>query len=220
MTLLALTKAAERLGVSTRQVQHLAARGELRLLARGVLDETSVDRYLAVRGGYHRRGWSETTAWGAVAILSGVTPTWMGESQRSRLKGRLRALSAAELVERSRERAEVTRYAGHASTATRLRTELIDTAGAAKSLGLADTTSVDGYVAADELGSLVARHGLIRDDTGSFTLRATTMDLEVVAELADSRTVLAALDLAESLDARERQVGLDALDDALARFGG
>jgi hypothetical protein len=218
MTLLAVTKAAERLGVSTRQVQHLAARGELRLLARGVVDETSVDRYLAVRGGSHRRAWSDDTAWGAVALLSGVPPTWMGESQRSRLKGRLRTLSGGELVERSRERAEVTRYVGHASTAARIRADLVDTAGTAKSLGLADTTSVDGYVAADELGSLVARHGLIRDDTGSFTLRATTMDLELVAELADARTVLAALDLAESLDARERQVGLDALDDALARF--
>jgi hypothetical protein len=220
MTLLAVTKAAERLGVSTRQAQHLAARGELRLLARGVVDETSVDRYLAVRGGDHRRAWSEATAWGSVALLSGVTPTWMGESQRSRLKGRLRALSAVELVERSRERAEVTRYAGHASTATRLRAELIDTAGAAKSLGLADTDAVDGYLPSDELTDVVACHGLIRDDTGRLTLRATTMDLEVVAELAGSGTVLAALDLAESLDARERQVGLDALDDALARFRG
>jgi hypothetical protein len=220
MTLLAVTEAADRLGVSTRQVQHLAARGELRLLARGVVDEMSVDRYLAVRGGYHRRAWSEATAWGAVALLSGVTPTWMGESQRSRLKGRLRTLSAAELVERSRERAKVTRYAGHSSTATRLRAELVDSAGAAKSLGLADTNSIDGYLATGALADVVARHGLVRDDSGRFTLRATTMDLEVVAALAGAATALAALDLAESLDVRERQVGLDALDDALARFRG
>ncbi|MCW2779762.1 MAG: hypothetical protein JWR35_211, partial [Marmoricola sp.] len=196
MTLLAMTEAAERLGVSTRQVQHLAAAGELRLLARGVVDETSVDRYLAVRGGHHRRAWSESTAWGAVALLSGVTPTWMGESQRSRLKGRLRSLSAAELVERSRERAKATRYAGHASTSLRIQAELVDTVVAARLLGLADTTSVDGYIAAGELSSLIARHGLIRDDTGRFTLRATTMDLKAVAELADAGTVLAALDLA------------------------
>jgi hypothetical protein len=220
MTLLAVTEAAERLGISTRQVQHLAARGELRLLARGVVDETSVDRYFAVRGGSHQRAWSEATAWGAVALLSGVTTTWMGESQRSRLRGRLRSLSAAELIERSRERAEVTRYAGHASTVSRLRAELVDTVHAARSLGLADVTAVDGYLAADELGSVVARHGLIRDDTGRFTLRATAMDLDVISELAGASTVLAALDLAESLDARERQVGLDALEDALARFRG
>jgi hypothetical protein len=218
VTLLAITEAAERLGVSTRQVQHLAARGELRLLARGVVDGTSVDRYLTVRGDYHRRAWSEATAWGAVALLSGVSPKWMGESQRSRLKGRLRLLSAAELIAWSRERAEVTRYSGHASTVSRLRAELVDTADAARSLGLADATAVDGYVALDSLTAMVNRHGLGRDDNGRFTLRATTLDLDVVAELAGAGTVLAALDLAESLDARERQVGLDALDDSLGRL--
>jgi hypothetical protein len=220
MALLALTEAAERLGVSTRQVQHLAARGELHLLARGVLDETSVDRYLAVRGSHHRRAWSEKTAWGAVALVSGVAPPWMGESQRSRLKGRLRSLSSAGLVERSRERAEVTRYAGHASTVTRLRAELVDTDRAARSLGLTGATPVDGYLAADDLAMVVARHGLERDVDGRFTLRATTMDLHVVSELATASTVLAALDLAESLDARESHVGLDELDDALARLRG
>ncbi len=144
----------------------------------------------------------------------------MGESQRSRLKGRLRSLSGVDTVERSRERAQVMRYAGHASTATRLRAELLDTGGAAKVLGLADTASIDGYLPADARAAVVTRHGLTRDDDGRFTLRATTMDLHVVAELAGTSTVLAALDLAESLDARESQVGLDHLDDALARFRG
>ena len=159
MTLLGLAAAAERLGVSARQVQNLVSRGELHLLARGVVDETSVDRYLAVRGSHHRRAWSESTAWGAVALLSGVPPRWMGESQRSRLKGRLRSLSGADLVERSRERAEVMRYAGHASTAARLHAEIVDTVGAAKALGLADTTSIDGYLATDALAAVVIAMG-------------------------------------------------------------
>ncbi|WP_372735362.1 hypothetical protein [Nocardioides sp.] len=205
--------------MSTRQVRHLAASGELRLLARGVVDETSVDRLLAVRGGSHRRAWSEETAWGAVALLSGIEANWMGESQRSRLKGRLRALSAEQLLERSRDRAEVHRYASHASTAARLRSDVVDLARAATTLGLAESSAVDGYVSADVLESLVARHGLIGDDTGQHTLRATAMDLAVVERLAES-TVLAALDLAESLDVRERRVGLDALEAALARFHG
>lgn len=53
-SMLAVSEAAERLGVSTRQVQHLVARGELRSLARGVVDETSVERLLAVRRGCTR----------------------------------------------------------------------------------------------------------------------------------------------------------------------
>lgn len=220
MTLLAVAEAAERIGVTTRQVQHLVAQGELRMLARGVVDAASVDRYLAVRGGIHRRAWSMATAWGAVALLSTVVPTWMGESQRSRLKGRLRSLSAGELVERARSRAGVTRFAGHASSAARLRAEIIDTSAAAAALGLADTASVDGYVTVCELEATVARHALMRDDNGRFTLRATAMDRDTVRELAEVSTTLAALDLAESLDARERQIGLGALTEALERLRG
>lgn len=78
MNLIAVSEAAARLGVSTRQVQHLVARGELQQVVRGALDETSVERLMAVRGGSHRRAWSEATAWGAVAILSGADAGWMG----------------------------------------------------------------------------------------------------------------------------------------------
>jgi hypothetical protein len=221
MGLLAVSEAAERLGVSTRQVQHLVARGELRQLARGVVDETSVDRLVAVRGGSHGRAWSEATAWGAVALLSEADAGWMGERQRSRLKARLRGLSATDLVERTRKRADVTRYRAHSSAGQYIVTELVSTTDSAGRLGLAETlTSIDGYLAAEDLAGVVSRYGLIRDDEGRVTLRATTIDLAVARDLAGRGVVLAALDLAESLDVRERRTGLDALERALAGFRG
>lgn len=220
MGLLGIAAAAGRLGVTTRQVQHLVARGDLHALARGVIDETSVERYLSTRQGSRRRAWSEATAWGAVALLTDRDAGWMGEAQRSRLRTRLRTLGAEELVSLARQRAAVARYAGHTSTAARLRIEIVDTARAAEVLGLAAATSVDGYVALAEVDALTARHGLIRNDDGRITLRGTAMDLAVVTELVGAGTVLAALDLAESLDIRERRVGLDALADALERFRG
>jgi hypothetical protein len=220
MELLTVADAAQRLGVTTRRVQHLVANGTLRMITRGVVDETSVERYLASRGGFRWRPWSEPTAWGAVALLSGRDAAWMGESQRSRLRGRLRALGARELAGRARGRAVVSRYTGHTSTAGRLRGQVVDTSAAAEALGLTATASVDGYVAAAELDGLVARHGLIRDDAGPFTLRATGMPLDVVADLARSGPVVAALDLAESLDVRERRAGVEALTGALERFRG
>jgi len=218
MSLIAVSEAAERLGVSTRQVQHLVAQGDLRQLARGVVDETSVERLLAVRGDSHERAWSESTAWGAVALLSGADAEWMGERQRSRLKARLRGLSAAELVERTRERADVTRYRAHSSAGKYLLAELVYPANVAGGLGLADTNNIDGYLAADDVAGVVSRHGLNRDDEGRVTLRATTMDLGLVRDLSGRGAVLAALDLAESLDVRERRAGLDALDRALEAF--
>ena len=218
MELVTVGDAAARLGVSTRQVQHLVAAGALRSLARGVIDATSVERYLASRGGHRWRAWSGPTSWGAVALLSGRDAGWVGTSQRSRLRGQLRAMAAEELVGRARGRAVASRYIGHSSTAGRLREQVVDTSRAGEALGLTATAAVDGYVAAGELDAIVARHGLVRDEAGPFTLRVTGMPLDVVAELAGAGPVLAALDLAESLDVRERRAGLDALTSALDRF--
>ncbi len=215
MSLLAVSEAAERLGVSRRQVQHLVAQGDLRQLARGVVDETSVERLLVVRGGSHERAWSESTAWGAVALLSGADAEWIGERQRSRLRARLRGHSAADLVARTRERAEVTRYRAHSSAGEYLLAELVCPASVASRLGLADTNNIDGYLTADEVAGVVSRLGLIREDEGRVTLRATTMNLGLVRDLSGRGAVLAALDLAESLDVRERRAGLDALGRAL-----
>ncbi|GAA1096787.1 hypothetical protein GCM10009668_11940 [Nocardioides dubius] len=191
-------------------MQHLVARGELRSLARGVVDETSVERLQAVRRGSHARAWAESTAWAAVALLSGGEAGWLGESQRSRIRGRLRRLGADELVERTRGRAGVSRYVAHRSATERLRGDVVDTSSVATRLGLAATNAIDGYLATKALKEVVARHGLMRDCTGNVTLRATSVDLEVVRDLISASDVLAALDLAESLDVRERRAGTNA----------
>ena len=215
-----VSEAAGHLGVSTRQVQNLVASGELRALARGIVDATSVERLLMVRGDSHTRAWSEPTAWGAVSLLSGGDAEWMGETQRSRLRSQLRTMTSADLVARTRERAEVTRYRGHSSSDQHLRGGLVRTADAAGRLGLAAPETIDGYLASDDVAGVVRSHGLIRDDEGRVALRATTMDLDVVRDLANRDVVLAALDLAESLDVRERRAGRDALSRALEGLRG
>lgn len=96
---------------------------------------------------------------------------------------------------------------------------MVDTSGAVAVLGLVEAPDrVDGYVAAQDLNKIVARHALNEDADGHYTLRATTMDLATVRGLAENAPTLAALDLAESLDSRERQTGLNFLDDRLNRF--
>lgn len=112
----------------------------------------------------------------------------------------------------------MSRYVAHRSAGERLRAELVGTSSAAARLGLAATNVIDGYLATTDLEAVVSRHGLVRDDTGSVTLRATFMDLDVVRDLVNAGDVLAALDLAESLDVRERRAGIDALDRALGKF--
>ncbi|ORA41488.1 hypothetical protein BST20_05180 [Mycobacterium branderi] len=98
---------------------------------------------------------------------------------------------------------------------------MVDTSGAVALLGLVEAPNyVDGYIAAHNLDKIVARHALIEDAGGTYILRATTMDLATVRALADEAPVLAALDLAESLDIRERRIGLNFLDDTLKRLNG
>jgi hypothetical protein len=220
MSLVAVRDAAERLGVSTRQVQHLVAQGELTALARGVIDSDSIEAFLAERGQRRTRAWLPETAWGSVAILSGLEASWMGASQRSRLKARLRTMSSADLVDRARDRADTFRYAGHSTVAGRLRGAIVGTSAVRPQLGLAEANAIDGYVAVDELGNLERRFGLTRDTDGRITLRATAFPIATITRLADAGTALTALDLAGSLDVRERVAGLDALTDALEKLRG
>lgn len=220
MEYVAVPEAARLLGVSTRQVQHLAASGELRVVARGLVDRTSLDRYLAARPASRRRAWSERTAWAAVALLSVRPAPWLGESQRSRLRATLRGMTADELLGRTRDRARAGWYAGHTSATARLRRDVVDTSAGALILGLTEADRLNGYLATADLAAVTSRHALLSDPGGRIVLRTTTHDLGLVAELAAADVVLSALDLAESLDPRERQIGLDGLAGALGRFRG
>lgn len=220
--LIAVSAAARLLGVSERRVRQMAGSGDLILPARGLVDRASLQRHLATRQGAHTRAWSAETAWAGVALLCGLEVDWLGTGQRSRLRTSLRATTAQALVSRARNRASVHRYAGHSSTGARLRTEIV-VVGRVGQLGLVgEAGQLDGYVATDSVASLVTRHTLTEDTHGHFVLRATDFDLGRITAIAHAGhiPVLAALDSAESLDARERGVALDALAQALARFRG
>jgi hypothetical protein len=89
--------------------------------------------------------------------------------------------------------------AKHPSAVSRVRATTASTHISARRLGLADVNGVDAYVDADELDAMVGAVGLVADEGGLFTLRATAMDMGAVDELAATSDVLAALDLAGSL---------------------
>jgi hypothetical protein len=204
---------ARLLGVSQRRVQQLLETGELTRVARGLVDATSVERYRAVGQGARTRAWAERTAWGAIALLSGIHADWLGPAQASRLRSALREIAgSAELVARTRDRATVRTFTGHSTARARLQTDLV--APDTTVLGLIDATSerVDGYLPTDKLDSTVRWLGLREDVTGEITLRVTGFDISVIRDLATAPTpVLAALDAATSLDPRERGVGERAL---------
>ncbi|MGY2001720.1 helix-turn-helix domain-containing protein [Blastococcus sp. SYSU DS1024] len=215
-------QAADRLGVSVRHVQRLVSGGELLAIGTDRVDADSVAQWMAQRQGSRLRAWEEPTAWAAVALLEGSPAAWIGQAQRSRLKSALGGAAVDELAARTRNRARVHRYRAHPRALDRLAREVVPSGAAGGIGGLsAAPDRCDGYVEESAGERLIQRFRLVADPSGSVTLRATRMPIDVVQALANGRRqVLAALDLAGSTDPRERSTGHRILDRALGQLRG
>ncbi|MCW2751477.1 MAG: hypothetical protein JWR83_2587 [Aeromicrobium sp.] len=220
--------AAQLLGVTEKQVQHLGRRGEVRYVARGLLDGASVRAIQAVRQGRHTRGWSGRTAWAAIALLSGHDADWLGQGQVSRLRSRLRIMGSDDLVAATRNRALVSRFTGHRSAVGRLAgdSSTVERRALPGLVGRDHHAETDWYVDARKEDYLVRTYGLRSNARGDFVLRAVKtedrldrdgVNLHLVISLMMD-DVLTALDSATSEDPRERGVAMQVLDDALDRF--
>jgi len=215
---LTIEETARTLGVSTRHARRLADAGAVSRVARGLVDSASVERYLRLQRLGRTRAWAEHTAWGAVAILAGRDPDWLGTTQASRLRQTLREIAEIDdLLTRMRDRAQVRTFEAHRAALPRLR-ELV-TASNLRRLGITDATeeSIDGYLAESELDNVVHSLGIRANTGGSVTLRLTNFDFDRVRELIDT-SVVAALDAATSTDPRLRGVGHRALGELLEAY--
>lgn len=222
MSLMAMNDAAKHLGVSLRQIQRLAKSGDLRAVGLNRLEVESVLRYERQVAGRRTRAWAEPTAWAAVALLSGVEANWMGQAQQSRLKARLRLAAAEDLVGACRNRATVHRFAAHRAAVERIRSRVIEsgTGNALSGLTANLIDMADGYLGEADLSQVVDRYALSTEGDGDadVILRTTSFDLDVVRSIAAADQVLAALDLATSVDTRERSAGLRVLAERLEQF--
>lgn len=217
-------EAARMLGVTKRHVARLGERGQIRYLTRGLVDRGSVNEYLSEREFSRSRPWSGATAWGAVALLSGIEVNWLGQVQTSRLRGRLRRLAtnkdgSYEFVGRARVRASVRSYESFGFLVSRVRKDVVVVGR--RGLGLSDAQKdrIDGYVSSEVLTKLEKSLGLLRDTRGTMTLRATDFDLDIIKRIATKGNgALAALDAAGSMDPREHGVGARTLTKYLQDF--
>lgn len=210
--------AARLLGTSARRVNQLAASGEITKAARGLYDRLSIERHLVMRRGSSGRAWHATTAWAAIAILSGRRADWLAERSTYRLEASLRTMTVDELVSRARGRAAIHVLSGHPSAARAIRADLI--ARDWQILGLAGALDdgADGYLSSAELASVTKRYALVESTSGNITLRATGFDMQTVRSIAKASDVLVALDAAGSIDARARGTGEVVLGRALTRL--
>lgn len=213
------TEAAHALGVTVQHVRRLADSGDLTRVARGLVDRDSLERYLVERQGGRTRVWAEHTAWGAIAMISGMYPDWLGPSQASRVRAWLREVTdPADLVAQTRDRASVHIYQGHPSVLRRLLDDLVSPDPSGLGLVGSRPDTLDGYLPSDRLSSTVGFYGLRAEPSGNITIRATRFDINIVHDMTVQGSALAALDAATSRDPRERGVGERVLAEALDRF--
>lgn len=225
------SEAAQLLGVSRRQVQRLTERGTIRKIGSvgrtTLLDAQSV-LSLAQHGGPGRgRRWHETTVWAALALLDNRESSWPPDaSRRWHLRNRVARMSVEDLIRVARSRATVLRFRASTSfleplaeRVTRTGLSALSDQGLAKKLGLAvaRTEGLDGYLARDQLDDLVARFHLVEDPAGNVTLRVAADDAPLHPGGHVDPSVLA-LDLAESLDPRQRAAGTRYLSRQLTRL--
>jgi len=211
--------AAERLGVSRRQVQRLITSGELPA-QRTAGDAWLVDalalnaltRGRPVRG----RPWAEATAWAALWQLSGPDATWLEPRAAARLTARLEHMSPDMLAHACRRRAAAHRFRASESFLDALRERVVLTGPSATSVADfdmdADSRRVDGYCSHSSLDDLIAQFHLATDEHGNVTLRVVETRADLLLDRRAMPIAVVAADLLESNEPRERAAGLRVLE--------
>jgi excisionase family DNA binding protein len=215
--------AARLLGVSVRQVQRLADAERLDVVDHvgrtALLDAASVHK-LARLGTARGRSWYARTVWAAIAMLDGDNRAALSNpSQLWHLRNRVRHMDADDLVRSAGSRATVIRYRASTSYLDQLAEHITLTGASAvdadpqlaQHFGLAGAraATLEGYVAAGQVAELEHQFFFVRDTAGNVTLHVTDGDPQT-GRIASTATV--SLDLAESLDPRQRAAGLRVLN--------
>lgn len=220
-------EAADRLGVSQRQIRNMIAHGQLEVLANVTNHLVSIDSLLRAGQVPRRAGraWSPRIAWAALAILGGGDAAWLQPSERYRLRQSLKTRGVDEVMAAARNRATVRRFHATPDTISRLREYVAATGGTA--LQDADVAAVfglasgggflDGYVSMGVADEMAASFHMEEGAKGNVTLRE--MDFEDALG-GDMPIAAIALDLAESVATREHAAGRSVLEKLLKQLHG
>lgn len=222
MTQVTTAVAAERLGVSQRQVQRLIESGELPATRTAgdawVVDALTVNAMARTRPA-RGRPWSPATAWAALWRVSGLEVDWLDRRTTRRLDDRLASIDAEELVHATRRRAVIRPYRASESFLADIDALVIRTGARAMEPSLfgmeRDLGRVDGYCTSEVATRLARDFHLAEDPRGNATLRVAAAPSSILEGRDTMPVVVIAADLAESLEVRERSAGFRVLEELL-----
>lgn len=212
---------ANLLGVSAHQVAALARGGEIAAInAAGkalLINAESAKRYQQLHQG-KGRPLNEQTAMAALLEISGIESVALPYQQARRLKLKLQAISAEDLVWQARRRATTRRYRCSESFLEALSSK-VSLSGLNALNGNFDLTegvgTLEGYVHQAILDSLIDEFFLNEDLKGNVTLHVTQNDYEL-GKMVPVGVVAA--DLAASLNTREHRAGITKLKELLDEY--
>lgn len=222
MTDLTTSDLAARLGVTRRHATDLLISGAVdgRQLSSGMwlASNDAVVRYEArTRRGKGRR-MDASTAWGLLWELGGDDAFWLTPSTRSRIRSKIRTMSAEQIARAVAGR--TTAYYFNAANAATASAGLIATGSAVAShlnVGLMDDVRrVSGYTRQGSVDAHARANFMLEATSGRDVLYDNTLPIGYERDAMPAAVIAA--DLATSIDSRERSGGLRALEDLRATW--
>jgi excisionase family DNA binding protein len=217
---LAVSEAANLLGIHEARVRALIAAGELEAVkvgGRWLLDEDSIARRER-EGSHPGRPFEAHNAWALILLASGGEPAGIRPSVLWRLRQLLSHEGLSGLRQRMRRRGEAQRFVAHAGELRHLGDdpELVPSgisAARGHGLDLVAGDEFDAYVSADALPRVAQEHALAPAGRGeaNVVLRVVPAAAWVLGGQPSAPLAAVALDLAESPDPRSARVGHAAL---------
>ncbi|UQA80921.1 helix-turn-helix domain-containing protein [Gardnerella piotii] len=246
-TLLTRAEAAARLSVSTQRISALCSNHLLTTYTFGsrkiLISLDSVNRYKQ-QNSKSGRAYAPSSAFAALFILSGCEVSWINRQQKHRIEAYLRSISPQELVSRSKNRAKTMEYWCSKSRLAELSDNLILSAATGSmhsQFQLTQTDKIEGYIGSNNLEDLINKFHLKNSEDGVSSSMANVKlrviedskvfdfisqnvssrineDAQVTSAKSFMPIAVCAADLAESIDVRERQAGLNILSKLITEY--
>ena len=246
-TLLTRAEAAAKLSVSTQRISALCSNHLLTTYAFGsrkiLISLDSVNRYKQ-QNSKSGRAYAQSLAFAALFMLSSCEVSWINRQQKYRIEAYLRSITPQELVNRSKNRSKTIEYWCRKSRLAELSNHLILSAATGNmhsQFQLTQTDKIEGYISSNNLEDLINKFHLKNKEDGvessiiNVKLRVIedskvfdfinqnlssriTEDTRATSEKSFMPIAVCAADLAESLDVRERQSGLNKLSELLTEY--
>lgn len=246
-TLLTREEAAAKLAVSTQRVSTLCSNHLLTTYTFGsrkiLISLDSVNRYKQ-QNYKSGRAYAPSLAFAALFMLSGCEVSWINRQQKYRIEAYLRSITPQELVNRSKNRAKTIEYWCRKSRLAELSNHLIlsaATGNMSSQFQLIKTDKIEGYVSSNNLVDLINKFHLKKSEDGAdssiINVRLRVIEdsdvFDFIRQNVSSRITeetratptksfmpiaVCAADLAESLDVRERQAGLNMLSKLITEY--